>query len=191
MSRLTWIVPALLGAIVLASCRVMAQGDTAAIIRMADDVRFTPHDSRTADGRWCLGRVGRIDADSLIIASSPGCAAGALSNAERTGLQVMRGDRGSRLGHFAIGLVTGALVGGVGGMLLAPNDCPTSSCWFRGLDVVLYGTVGALGGMAAGAVTGFVWPSGPTWLPVVETRTVRLGGLSLRPALGVAFASYR
>jgi hypothetical protein len=129
----------------------------------------------------CDARVSALAGDTLVLTNASrwaGCPARAYP-ADAVGLQVVRGDHGSRLAHAALGLLVGAAAGGALARLEtlgASNDCTGSPC----NDTRLTANVAMLAGAYAGAL-----PAGPRWEAMPMGAPVRVAGLALRPSLHV------
>jgi hypothetical protein len=76
-------------------------------------------------------------------------------------------DRGPRAGHFILGLVGGAIAGGLLGHAIAGNGCKSNvqSC-DGGLAAFAFTIFGAGLGALTGGVAGLAWPAGPAWHPM-------------------------
>ena len=111
-----------------------------------------------------------------------GCPAGSYD----ADLRVARGHDGSRLAHAALGLVGGAVAGGIIARVTAGDGCVIEGCDDGDLVVAIKTVIGVAAGGVIGAVVGALLPAGPRWLTETATRPVRVAGLELHPELRVS-----
>ena len=98
----------------------------------------------------------------------------------------------SPLAHTALGLVGGAVAGGLFARLSAGDGCVIDAVCDDGDYVVGIMTMaGTVGGAVVGAVVGALLPAGPRWLRDTATRPLRVAGVELRPELRVSFDDRR
>ena len=91
--------------------------------------------------------------------------------------------------HTAIGLIIGAVAGGVIGR---GGGCGSLGCsaddrYVRGIKTTVYAATGALVGAAAGAIM----PAGRRWIELEGDRPIRVGSLELHPAIRVSLDERR
>jgi hypothetical protein len=128
-------------------------------------------------GARCSGRVTSAAQDTLIVVAGGSCARGSyLAN-----LQVIRGDRGSRLDHIGFGALGGGLIGALAGRIGSKTTYNSNGQVNRGRMWVGLGI-----GAAAGAAVGYALPAGPRWVPVGSPQPLRVIGVNLQPGLEVA-----
>jgi len=127
-------------------------------------------------GAHCSGRVTSAAQDTLIVVAGGSCARGSYL----ADLQVIRGDRGSRVDHVALGALAGGLVGALVGRKGAKDSYGNIS---RGKM-----WAGMAVGAAAGGAAGYAFPSGPLWVRAGTPRPLRVIGLNVTPGVEVAVA---
>lgn len=128
-------------------------------------------------GTRCAGRVTSAAQDTLIVVAGGSCARGSyLAN-----LQVIRGDRGSRLDHIGIGAGAGGLLGAIVGRVGTKTTYNSNGQVNRGR---MWAGLGI--GAAVGAAVGYALPSGPRWVPVGSPQPLRVIGMNLQPGFEVA-----
>jgi hypothetical protein len=172
----------LAAALLAAASRVSAQALGAAPPRAGDHVRVrvtSPPDGPV--GLQCEAPVAAVVADTLALARAGRCPAGAYVGR----VEVWRGDRGSRAAHASVGLVGGAVLGGLAGRLIVGDGCRVAGC-DGGTSVAIFTVLGGAAGALVGGVVGALLPAGPQWVPAGGARPVRVAGLAVRPALRVA-----
>lgn len=129
-------------------------------------------------GAHCSGRVMSAAQDTLVVATAGSCRQGSYL----AKLQVIRGDRGSRVTHVGLGAFVGGLTGMIAARAMTKKDANTGEIsrgkMWAGLGV---------GGLAGGAV-GYVLPAGPMWVRAGSPRPLRVSGVDLRPGFEVAIA---
>ena len=173
--------------VVVTPIRLPAQGNAPA--RPGEQVRLEVAGPSTAPvGFQCTGQVKEVALDTLVVASAGDCPAGSYF----ADVQVVRGDRGSRLTH----VVLAGLAGGVAGALVArasDGNCGPAGCigddagYVSGIQTMVYTATGAL----VGAFAGLVLPAGPRWVRAGVARPLRVVGLDVRPSLRVSIATRR
>ena len=127
-------------------------------------------------GAHCEGRVTSAAQDTLIVVAGGSCARGSYL----ADLQVIRGDRGSRLDHVAMGALAGGLVGaliGRKGAKDAYGNVSRGKLW-----------AGLAAGGAVGGAVGYAFPAGPLWVRAGTPRPLRVIGLNVTPGVEVAVA---
>ena len=139
-------------------------------------------------GHFCIAPVGGVVRDTLLLARSANCSSG--SHLAR--VRVSRGDAGGRFEHAALGLLIGAVTGGVIGRIAAGNGCTNSGpCDDAGFAIGAITVVGVGTGALIGVVAGAIMPAGPRWVDVQGDRPIRVGGLDLRPVVRVSLGARR
>ena len=134
-------------------------------------------------GVRCAGSVAALAGDTVVLGQPRTCPAGSYD----ADLRIARGHHGSRLAHTALGLVGGAVAGGIIGRLSAGDGCVVEGCDDGDLVVAIKTVIGTAAGGVIGAVVGAFLPTGPRWLTETATRPVRVGRLELHPELRVSF----
>ena len=120
----------------------------------------------------CEGTVAGATADTIRITPSKTCAINGSVRHKVTALEIETGNRGYRIVHFLYGVVTGAVTGGLTGLLLAGDGCRVKGCDDGGYAVGMAATAGiALGGIVGGAI-GLVLPAGRSWRPLPRLDAV-------------------
>jgi len=139
-------------------------------------------------GHFCIAPVGGAVGDTLLLARTANCSSG--SHLAR--VRVSRGDYGGRFEHTALGLLIGAVTGGLIGRIAAGNGCADSGpCDDAGFAIGAITVVGVGTGALIGVVAGAVMPAGPRWVDVEGDRAIRVGSLDLRPAVRVSLGARR
>ena len=133
-------------------------------------------------GLRCAGSVAALAGDTVVLGQPRGCPAGSYD----ADLRVARGHDGSRLAHAALGLVGGAVAGGIIARVTAGDGCVIEGCDDGDLVVAIKTVIGVAAGGVIGAVVGALLPAGPRWLTETATRPVRVAGLELHPELRVS-----
>lgn len=132
-------------------------------------------------GLHCEGQAVGVAGDTLRLAAGSGCPPGAFL----ADVEVAQGARGSRWAHAGLGLLGGALVGGVTARIAAGDGCRISPCDDGDFAVVILTVLGTAAGAAGGAVVGALLPAGVRWAPAGTARPLRVAGLAVRPGLRV------
>ena len=135
-------------------------------------------------GTRCAGSVAAVLGDTVVLGQPRSCPGGS----HLASLHVARGDRGSRLAHTGLGLVGGALVGGVFAKLAVGDGCVSDACApVDGAYVAAIATMaGVVAGGVVGALIGVALPAGRQWVEVAGTRPLVVAGLEVRPGLRVS-----
>ena len=110
---------------------------------------------------------------------------------ERATAPISDGDAGSRLAHTALGLVGGAIVGGVIGRISAGDGCVVEGCDDGVLVVRIKTVIGAAVGAVAGAVIGAALPAGRRSPNATSAWPLRVAGLEVHPELRLSFDARR
>ena len=139
-------------------------------------------------GHLCIAWLGAVAGDTLVLNRSESCARG--DHVAR--VRVHTYDRGSRLKHAAVGLVAGAVVGGLFGRVAAGNGCAApGGCDDAGFAVAVITMAGTVTGALVGVVAGALLPAGRRWVDLRGERPIRVGAVELRPALRVSLDERR
>jgi len=133
-------------------------------------------------GTRCSGRVTNVAQDTLLVVAGGTCARGSYL----AKLQVIRGDRGSRLDHIAFGALGGGLIGAIVGKAVSKTTYNSNGQVNRGKM-----WAGAALGAAAGGTAGYFFPAGPAWVRAGSPRPLRVIGMNLQPGLEVAVGGER
>ena len=137
----------------------------------------------SVSGQLCSAWLGAVAGDTLVLDRSASCARG--SHVAR--VRVYTDDRGSRLKHTGIGLLAGAVTGGIMGRLTAGNGCTgPGGCDDAGFAIGVITTAGTLAGALVGVVVGVAMPAGRRWVQLDGERAIRVGSVGLRPAMRVS-----
>lgn len=133
-------------------------------------------------GQVCSAWLGAVAGDTLVLNRSTSCAKG--SHVAR--VRVYTDDHGSRLKHAGVGLLSGAVAGGLLGALAAGDGCRIDGCDDGGLAVAVITTAGTVAGGLIGVVVGVAMPAGRRWIQLDGERAIRVGSVDLRPAMRVS-----
>ena len=134
-------------------------------------------------GHLCIAWLGAVAGDTLVLNRSESCARG--DHVAR--VRVHTDDRGSRLKHAAVGLVAGAVVGGLFGRVAAGDGCAApGGCDDGGYVVGVMTMAGTVTGALVGVTAGALLPAGRRWVDLRGERPIRVGAVDLRPALRVS-----
>lgn len=175
----------------LSGAPAMARAQASDVVppRVGETVRVR---SPLVDGRGyrveCRGTVTSVAGDTLVLEGSTAanaCPRRLYPADSVQRLHVARGHRGSRLAHAAIGLVGGAVFGGILGRAVAGDGCRVSGCDDGGLAIAILTVVGTIGGGTVGLVVGALVPAGPRWVPVYGEPTVRVASDRAPAGVGV------
>jgi hypothetical protein len=124
-----------------------------------------------ADESWCTAPVTAVEGDTLVLTANWSCPRGTYV----TDWRVARGDHGSRLTHTVLGLVGGAVIGGLVGRISAGDGCSIDGCDDGALAVGVITVVGAATGALIGTVAGAALPAGQRWEYGESRRPIRVG----------------
>jgi hypothetical protein len=138
-------------------------------------------------GQLCTAWLGAIARDTLVLNRSASCARG--SHVAR--VRVHSDDHGSRLKHAGVGLLAGAVTGGLVGRIVAGDGCTIPGCDDGGLAIGVITLAGTVAGALVGVVVGVAMPAGRRWVQLDGERPIRVGTLDLRPAFRVSFDERR
>ena len=128
-------------------------------------------------GARCSGRVTSAAQDTLLVIAGGNCARGSYL----ARLQVIRGDRGSKLDHVGLGAIAGGFVGALIGKVSGKTTYNSNGQVNRGRMWAGLATGAVIGGAA-----GYAFPSGPAWVRAGSPRPLRIIGLNVRPGVEVA-----
>ena len=138
-------------------------------------------------GHFCRAWLGAVAGDTLLLNRSESCRTG--SHVAR--LRVHTDDRGSRLQHAGVGLLAGAVVGGLIGRVSAGDGCTIAGCDEGGFAIGVITLVGTVTGALVGVVVGTALPAGRRWVDLEGERPIRVGAFDLRPAVRVSLDERR
>ena len=133
-------------------------------------------------GRLCQAWLGAVAGDTLVLNRSASCPRG--SHDAR--VRIHTDDRGSRLKHAGVGLLAGAVAGGLFGRLAAGDGCSVPGCDDGDFVVGVLTMVGTAAGALVGVVVGAAMPAGRRWVQLDGEHTIRVGSVDLRPAVRVS-----
>jgi hypothetical protein len=133
-------------------------------------------------GQRCEGWIAAVERDTIVIGQPRSCAVGSYAGR----LRVARGDRGSRLSHTGIGLLGGALAGGVIARIAVGDGCRIDSCDDGEFAVGVITLLGTVSGALVGTVIGATLPAGPRWVTETVTRSLRVANAEVHPGLRVS-----
>ena len=146
------------------------------------EARIVGQSDSVAD-QLCNAWLGAVVGDTLVLNRSASCARG--SHVAR--VRVHTDDRGSRLKHVGVGLLAGAVAGGLVGRIMAGDGCTgPGGCDDAGLAIGVITMVGTVAGALAGVVVGVAMPAGRRWVQLQGDRPIRVGSVDLRPAFRVS-----
>ena len=164
--------------VALSATRVAAQADVTALPGEVVRVQVVGPAGAPV-GTRCSGRVTSAAQDTLLVMAGGGCARGSyLAN-----MQVIRGDRGSRLDHIGYGAIAGGVLGALLGKVTSKTTYNSDGQVNRGKM-----WAGLMVGALAGGAAGYAFPSGPRWVRVGAPGPIRVIGLNVRPGLEIALA---
>jgi hypothetical protein len=135
-------------------------------------------------GGSCSAPVAAFDGDTLVLAAQWSCPRGSYA----ADLRVARGDNGSRLTHAVLGLIAGAVIGGVIARSSVGDGCVNGACDVQDAGYVS-GAATAAGvalGALLGTVAGVALPAGRRWVDVGRERPIRVGWFDLHPMMRVS-----
>lgn len=138
-------------------------------------------------GQFCIAWLGALAGDTLVLNRSESCARG--SHVAR--VRVHSDDRGSRLKHAGVGLLAGAVTGGLIGRIVAGDGCTIPGCDDGGLAIGVITLAGTAAGGLLGVVVGAAMPAGRRWVQLEGERPIRMGSVDLRPTLRVSLDERR
>ena len=136
--------------------------------------------SDSLTGQPCRAWIGAVAGDTLVLNRSAGCVKG--THVARVRLHT--DDRGSRLKHAGVGLLAGAVTGGLMGRLSAGNGCTNGGgCDDAGFAIGIITMAGTVAGALVGVVVGVAMPAGRRWVQLDGERPIRMGSVDVRPAI--------
>ena len=166
-----WAVRALPGALL---CSTIVRAQEAPTLAAGTQVRaIVPLTANAADPLRCESRVVQAARDTLLLSRLGTCPLGTYNGA----VSVLFVDHGSRWKHVAIGVASGAAIGGIIARLVAGDACADDPCDVR-TPVGFMTIAGTVIGAASGFLVGARFPargSGP------GARVFRVGSVTLRP----------
>jgi hypothetical protein len=127
-------------------------------------------------GRSCSAELGAVLGDTLLLERSENCSAGS----HLAHVRYSRIDRGVRLRRAGLGMLIGAVAGGVIGYVSA--GCRIEGCDLSDARSMNAGAGGLLFG-AIGTLVGVAWPVHERWTELEGDRQIRVGSFDLRPAI--------
>ena len=130
-------------------------------------------------GHLCFAVLGAVVGDTLLLEHSKNCAAG--NHVAHVRYSPI--DPGIRLKHAGLGMLIGAVAGGLIGRATAA--CRIDGCDkldARSMNVV----TGVMAGSAAGMLVGVAWPVRERWTDLGGERLIRVGSFDFRPAIRVS-----
>ena len=131
----------------------------------------------------CRAWIGAVAGDTLVLNRSASCARG--SHVARVRLHT--DDRGSRLKHAGVGLLAGAVTGGLMGRLSAGNGCTNGGgCDDAGFAIGVITMAGTVAGAVVGVVVGVAMPAGRRWVQLEGERPIRAASIDFRPTVRVS-----
>ena len=139
-------------------------------------------ESDSLAGRLCQAWLGAVAGDTLVLNRSASCPRG--SHDAR--VRIYTDDRGSRLKHAGVGLLAGAVTGGLFGRLAAGDGWSVPGCDDGDFVVGVLTMVGTAAGAIVGVVVGVAMPAGRRWVQLDGEHTIRVGSVGLHPAVRVS-----
>ena len=128
----------------------------------------------------CRAWIGAVAGDTLVLNRSAGCVKGTYVARVRA----YTDDHGSRLKHTGVGLLAGAVTGGLVGRLMAGDGCTyPGGCDDAGFAIGVITMAGTVAGAAVGVVVGVAMPAGRRWVQLDGERPIRMGSVDVRPAV--------
>ena len=162
-----------------------AAGQVGHTPRPGEQVRVRIVSSETARiGTLCAGSVAAVVGDTVVLGQPRSCPGGS----HLAALRIARGDRGSRLAHTGLGLVGGALVGGIFAKLAVGDGCVSDVCAPAdgAYAAAIVTMAGAVAGGLVGALVGVALPAGQQWVETAGTRPLVVAGVEVRPGVRVS-----
>ena len=133
-------------------------------------------------GLRCDGWVAAVARDTVVLGPPGNCPRGSYF----ADLRIAHGDRGSRLVHMGLGLLGGALAGGVISRIGAGDGCHIEGCDDGDFAVGIITLAGTATGAVIGALVGVTLPAGTQWLTETATRPLRVAGFDVHPEVRVS-----
>jgi hypothetical protein len=140
-------------------------------------------ESDSLRGQACTAWLGALAGDTLVLNRSASCPRG--SHDAR--VRIHTDDHGSRLKHAGVGLLAGAVTGGLFGRIVAGDGCTVpGGCDDAGFAIGVITMAGTMAGALVGVVVGVAMPAGRRWVQLDGERTIRVGLVDLHPAVRVS-----
>ncbi|MGI8508397.1 MAG: hypothetical protein ACR2MQ_03640 [Gemmatimonadaceae bacterium] len=139
----------------------------------------------------CRASVAEISGDTVVLGAAVNrqflrpalsCPLHTFLPGEITEASVLRGNRGSRLGHAGLGALTGAVAGAIFARV-SNSRRPAGS---NHEDDGIIAALSIEAGTVAGGLVGVLLPAGERWERIRNIPPVRVAGLALRPGVRVA-----
>jgi len=183
MIRWYWVGCALPAALV---CSTIVRAQEAPTLTAGTHVRaIVPLTANAPDPLRCESTVVQAARDTLLLSRVGTCPLGTYNGA----VSVLFVDHGSRSKHVAIGIASGAVIGGIIARLVAGNRCADDPCDVQ--TAVGFMTIGgAVIGAASGLLIGARLPAGQEWGPAHAVRVLRVGSVILRPDIRLSLRAH-
>lgn len=161
-------------------------------LRAGSKIRFRTIAYDTA-GRTttCRASVAAISGDTAVLGPAVNrqllrparsCPSHTFLPGEITEASVLRGNRGSRLGHAGLGALTGAVAGAIYARISTSRRPAGSNHEDDGILAI----VSIEAGTVAGGLVGLFLPAGEQWKQIRNIPPIRIAGLALHPGVRVA-----
>jgi hypothetical protein len=139
--------------------------------------------SDSVTGQPCRAWLGALAGDTLVLNRSASCPRG--SHDAR--VRIHTDDHGSRLKHAGVGLLAGAVTGGLFGRIVAGDGCTVpGGCDDAGFAIGVITMAGTMAGALVGVLVGVAMPAGRRWVQLDGEHTIRVGSVDLRPTVRVS-----
>ena len=136
--------------------------------------------SDSVSAQLCKAWIGAVVGDTLVLNRSSSCARG--SHVAR--VRIHTDDHGSRLKHAGVGLLAGAVTGGLFGRIVAGDGCTDpGGCDDAGFAIGVITMAGTMAGALVGVLVGVAMPAGRRWVQLQGDRPIRVGSVDLRPTV--------
>jgi hypothetical protein len=136
--------------------------------------------SDSVSAELCKAWIGAVVGDTLVLNRASSCARG--SHVAR--VRIHTDDHGSRLKHAGVGLLAGAVTGGLFGRIVAGDGCTDpGGCDDAGFAIGVITMAGTMAGALVGVLVGVAMPAGPRWVQLQGDRPIRDGSVELRPTV--------
>ena len=178
-----WAVRALPAALL---CSTIVRAQEAPTLAAGTQVRaIVSLTANAPDPLRCESRVVQAARDTLLLSRLGTCPLGTYNGA----VSVLFVDHGSRRKHVAIGLASGAAIGGIIARLVAGDGCADDPCDVQ--TPVGFMTIGGtVIGAASGLLVGARRPAGKEWGPAHAVRVLRVGSVTLRPDIRLSLRAH-
>jgi len=183
MTPWCWAVRALPGALL---CSTIVRAQEAPTLAAGMQVRaIVPLTANAADPLRCESSVVQAARDTLLLSRLGTCPVGTYNGA----VSVLFVDHGSRWKHVAIGVASGAAIGGIIARLVAGDACADDPCDVR--TAVGFMTIGGtVIGAASGLLVAARLPAGKEWGAAQAVRVLRVGSVTLRPDIRLSLRAH-